>query len=253
MDIWVKQFTKILVATTIFFLGICIILLTAYKLIPIYFYKLLFSLLTLFFLIIGIIFISASIFLIAVYKRGKVFIFSPQMLLSTLRWMYPLALAIVNFFHANKSIVNQFFIYMNNICVDSMKLRGTSEDILILIPHCVQNSQCGIKITSNLLACKECNQCKIVDLKHLKEQFNCKIAIATGGTLARKAVVETHPKYVIAVACERDLVNGILDVNTIPIYGILNQLPNGPCFNTTINVQEIEDVIIRYIDVNNKE
>lgn len=249
-----KQFTKILAATTISFLGIFILLLIAYTYIPVYFYKLLFSLLTFLFLIAGILFISIFIFLIVLYKKDKVFIFSPQILLSILKWMYPLILAIVTFFHADKTIVNQFFIHLNNIFVKSMKLKGNSKDILILIPHCIQNSQCNIKITSNLLACKECGKCKASDLKHLQEKHQCKIAIATGGTLARKAVVEYKPKYIIAVACERDLVNGILDVNAIPIYGILNQLPNGPCINTTINVQKIEDVIISYtFYTNNKE
>lgn len=253
MDVWVKQFAKILAAATISFLGIFIVLLTVYTYIPTYFYKFLFSLLTFIFLIAGILFISTSTFLIALYKKGTVFVFSPKILLTILKWMYPLILAIVNFFHGDKSIVNQFFIHMNNIFVESMKLKGTSKDILILIPHCVQDSQCSIKITSNLLACKACGKCKASDLKDLQEQYDCKIAIATGGTLARKAVVEYNPKYIIAVACERDLVNGILDVNAIPVYGILNQLPNGPCINTTINVQEIKDVIIRYIDANNKE
>jgi len=61
--------------------------------------------------------------------------------------------------------------------------------------------------------------------------------------VARKIIVENRPKLVIAVACQRDLVSGIQEVFPIPTYGILNERPFGPCFNTTVDYKKIEYAI----------
>ncbi len=52
----------------------------------------------------------------------------------------------------------------------------------------------------------------------------------------------------MAIACERDLMSGIQDVYPLPAVGVLNIRPNGPCFNTKVDMAEvratIESVII---------
>ena len=63
--------------------------------------------------------------------------------------------------------------------------------------------------------------------------------MATGGTLARRVIVETRPTSILAVACERDLVSGIHDAYPIPVYGILNQRPHGPCRNTLVDMDQV--------------
>ena len=85
MDVWVKQFTKILAATTISFLGIFIVLFAAYTYIPIYFYKLLFSLLTFLFLIAGSLFISIFFSLLRFIKKERFLYFLPSFCLLCLR------------------------------------------------------------------------------------------------------------------------------------------------------------------------
>ena len=82
----------------------------------------------------------------------------------------------------------------------------------------------------------------------MKEKSDTKIFIATGGTLARKIIVDSKPKAVIAVACERDLTSGVRDVNKIPVLGVFNSRPNGPCVDTDINIKEVEDAINFFTD-----
>ena len=82
----------------------------------------------------------------------------------------------------------------------------------------------------------------------MKEKYDTKIFIATGGTLARKIIVDSKPKAVIAVACERDLTSGVRDVNKIPVLGVFNSRPNGPCVDTDINIKEVEDAINFFTD-----
>ena len=53
----------------------------------------------------------------------------------------------------------------------------------------------------------------------------------------------------MAIACERDLASGIQDVYPIPSVGVLNLRPNGPCYNTHVDLKEfrqaIEEIIRR--------
>jgi hypothetical protein len=87
----------------------------------------------------------------------------------------------------------------------------------------------------------------IKELKQIARDFSVKVAIATGGTLARKIIIGTNPKCIIAVACQRDLVDGLLEVFPIPVYGILNIRPFGPCINTTLDVNEITGFLCHFI------
>ena len=63
---------------------------------------------------------------------------------------------------------------------------------------------------------------------------------ATGGSIARRLVLERRPKCLIAVACERDLTSGIQDVAPLPVLGIFNTRPFGPCLDTDVAVPEVE-------------
>jgi hypothetical protein len=120
------------------------------------------------------------------------------------------------------------------------KLKFEQKDILVLLPHCLQNYDCQYRVTNNLDNCYECGKCTIAVFKKIKKDYKVNVAIATGGTLARKIIVQTRPKCIIAVACQRDLVDGLLEVFPIPVYGILNESPYGPCINTTVDVFRIE-------------
>ena len=74
----------------------------------------------------------------------------------------------------------------------------------------------------------------------LSEAYGVHIAIATGGTIARRIVVQKRPKLIVAVACERDLTSGIQDTYPIPVYGVLNDRPNGPCLDTQVALPHLE-------------
>ena len=50
------------------------------------------------------------------------------------------------------------------------------------------------------------------------------------------------------MACERDLLSGIQDIcNQIPIIGIPNIRPEGPCKNTTIDLNEFEKAVHTFL------
>ena len=53
--------------------------------------------------------------------------------------------------------------------------------------------------------------------------------------------MDKRPDMIIAVACDRDLTSGIQDTYPIPVFGILNKRPNGPCYDTDVDVDLVEE------------
>lgn len=142
-----------------------------------------------------------------------------------------------------RDTVRQSFIAMNNSLVLSRKIRLKPDRILILLPHCLQFVDCDIKITGDINKCVRCGQCDIAGLADLAEKYRIDISVATGGTLARKVIREKRPKLVVAVACEGDLTSGIRDCYPLPVLGILNDRPHGPCFNTAVDTRKIDEAL----------
>jgi uncharacterized protein len=46
------------------------------------------------------------------------------------------------------------------------------------------------------------------------------------------------------VACERDLTAGIKDCYPLPVIGIFNERPHGPCFNTLVETAKVEQALL---------
>jgi hypothetical protein len=111
------------------------------------------------------------------------------------------------------------------------------------MPHCLQFSDCAIKVTSDASKCQACGKCKIKDLVALAQKYNVHLSVATGGTLARRRVAESRPEAIIAVACERDLTSGIQDAYPLPVIGILNERPFGPCYNTSVDISKVAEAL----------
>ena len=61
-------------------------------------------------------------------------------------------------------------------------------------------------------------------------------------------VMQARPKAIVAVACERDLTSGIQDVFPLPVLGVLNERPFGPCFNTRVDINKLEAAILTFMD-----
>lgn len=162
-------------------------------------------------------------------------------------FLYPVLIVLGNTLNIPKNEIRKVYIKLNNDYIYSNRYNIKPEDILILIPHCIQKSECKLKITTNVRNCKSCGLCNVKDLIDLQDKYNVNVFIATGGTLARKKIKETRPKAVVAVACERDLTAGVQDIRQIPVLGVFNKRPNGPCVDTQINAEEVENAIKFFI------
>lgn len=161
----------------------------------------------------------------------------------TVSLLYPIAIRLGQVMGYQKEQVQASFISAHNRLAQMSKLKVRPEEILVLLPHCLQWAECKIKITTDITNCQKCGKCKISELLDLQREYGFKMAIATGGTLARKIIKESRPKAVIGVACERDLASGIQDVRQIHVVGITNERPFGPCYNTSIEIEKIRQTL----------
>ena len=202
-------------------------------------------------IIMAIVFASIVLFLIGggltlvfTILWGKNLFFNRRIRGVIIRFLFPLLVFVGRCIGMDKDQVRRAFVVINNQLVLA-EIRGVRPDkLLILLPHCLQNHECNVKITGNVYNCKACGKCKIRHLVTLSKRYQVPMSVATGGTLARRIVVEKKPTIIIGVACERDLTSGIQDSYPIPVFGILNQRPNGPCYDTDVDLDLVERGLI---------
>ncbi|WP_432738474.1 DUF116 domain-containing protein [Maridesulfovibrio sp. FT414] len=185
--------------------------------------------------------------LLANVVLGRTFPFSHKARGLTVKLFLPLMTILGRIFGLSKRKIRGSFIKVNNELVLSETGRYDPEKIMILTPHCLQASRCDMRLTYDVDNCKRCGLCTVKGLLELRDKYGVHFAIATGGTIARRLVVQKRPRMIIAIACERDLASGIQDTYPLPVYGVLNERPNGPCLDTEVSLVAVEDALRRFI------
>ncbi|MFH1219883.1 MAG: DUF116 domain-containing protein [Candidatus Eisenbacteria bacterium] len=166
----------------------------------------------------------------------------------TVRILFPLASTLGRLLGIEPDRIRASFIEMNNSLVKASARLVGGDRLLLLLPHCLQNFDCPHKVTSEVRNCRRCGGCEIADLIKICDNYGIKMSIATGGTLARRVIVETRPQAIVAVACDRDLTSGIQDSYPIPVIGVLNERPFGPCRNTRVDLAKVRQAIDFFLD-----
>lgn len=148
----------------------------------------------------------------------------------------------------DKTVVRRSFIKVNNEFACSFTHTLEKGKLLLLLPHCIQTSTCMRRLGPDLSNCGGCGKCQIAYLRELAQLHGFKIAIATGGTVARRIVAEMRPSFIVAVACERDLVSGIQDSYPVPVFGVLNERPLGPCRDTCVPLENLNSALAFFLE-----
>jgi uncharacterized protein len=193
--------------------------------------------------------LGGALTLVFTILRGRNLFFNRRIRGVVIRILFPLLVVVGKCLGVPTDKIRGSFIAINNRLVLAEAGKLAPENLLLLLPHCLQNHDCGVRITGSVQNCKACGRCKIKDLAALSEKYHFPIAVATGGTLARRIVKEMKSKLIIGVACERDLTSGIQDSYPIPVFGLLNQRPFGPCFDTDVDLDLVEKGIRTFLNV----
>ena len=167
--------------------------------------------------------------------------------------LFPLSLLIGKVRGVTKDQLRQSMIDLINHLVMLDMYTVDPKRILLLTPHCLQESSCVHKVTHDVYNCKQCGRCQVGSLLQVAKDYGCQFIVVTGGTLARMKVKEARPKAIVAIACERDLASGMADVFPIPVIGVLNERPNGPCCNTTVAPERVRAAVEQLIGRKNDD
>lgn len=182
--------------------------------------------------------------LIVVTLRGRDVPFSEKVRGVAVKVLLPALVLVGKLIGLKREEVQHAYVAVNNELVMARCRNGRPPgSVLLLMPHCLQDQDCVVKITHKVENCKRCGKCPIKDLLDISSKYGVDLAVATGGTMARRIISESRPDLIIAVACERDLTSGIQDTTPLPVYGIFNERPFGPCLNTRVAIDRVESVL----------
>jgi hypothetical protein len=114
---------------------------------------------------------------------------------------------------------------------------------ILLLPHCLRQAEtCKAKYNKDGLECTACNPlCAINRLSEIALRLGYQgVCVAPGGRLAVNYVNEKRPRAIVAIACQKELEEGIGNVNELadqytPIVLIIPLTKDG-CINTEVDV-----------------
>ncbi len=159
----------------------------------------------------------------------------------------PVFMYFTGLFKGDKDWLGRIYISTNNLVVRYGLQKKPSAQMLVLLPHCMQSKDCSCRITEDISNCLRCGCCRVGEVASITERYDIRAVVAKGGTAARNTVKEFRPDFILAVACERELVSGIDDVGKIPVIGVINQRPNGYCTNTTVDMTQLKKILQEFL------
>jgi hypothetical protein len=126
------------------------------------------------------------------------------------------------------------FLKVHNLVLRLKGIHLHPQELLVLLPRCLRKDYFEI-------------------LRNLKERYHFQMMTVGGGQQARQKIKMLMPRAIIAVACERDLMSGFVEVNPhIPVIGFPNNRPEGPCKNTEIDINLIESAVREILRIKDK-
>jgi hypothetical protein len=161
----------------------------------------------------------------------------------TMKILFPIAATLSRVFGIRRNRLRTSFVKVNNALTVAQRKRIRGDRVLVLLPHCLQIDICSRKLTNDVNNCVRCGRCTVGRLVELGEKYGLRLEVVNGGTLARRRVADFRPSGIVAVACERDLAFGIQDAYPVPVYGVINDRPHGPCVNTCVDMGLVEEAV----------
>jgi len=136
-------------------------------------------------------------------------------------------------------LLDGVFVCLNRVRNRLAKPRVRAQNLLLLLPHCLQNRQCSVRLAGDLMQCKGCGRCKMKDLKALAERLGVQTYVASGGREALERTRRKDVHAILAVACRRELAEGIRGAFPKKVVGVYNEWPHGACKDTDVDVERV--------------
>ncbi|UCF78453.1 MAG: DUF116 domain-containing protein [Candidatus Eiseniibacteriota bacterium] len=159
------------------------------------------------------------------------------------RFLLPLSEKLGGLMGISADRVKGAFLEFNNALIAAGALRVLPGRVLVLLPHCLQKSDCPQNLEGDIRNCADCGACAVSELKQLLSQCSVHSRIVGGGRFALQTVKEFNPDAIVGVACERELVAAVREMKRVPVLAVTNWRPEGPCRNTRVVIEKVEDAL----------
>jgi hypothetical protein len=139
-------------------------------------------------------------------------------------------------------IARRLLIAINNRL--ARRRRWRPEEILVLLPRCLQRTDCDRPVVTDIAACRRCGRCDIAAILALREEIGARFHMAGGGREAAAWARDPGVRVVVACACEKELLEGIRAAFTKPVLAVVNETPEGFCRNTRVDVARLRAALL---------
>lgn len=140
-------------------------------------------------------------------------------------------------------MISKLIVRINNKITRARKIRVKPENLLLVVPHCLQDSKCAKNLMQDINNCARCGRCDVAAVLKLRDELGIKCRIAGGGRQAVEMVKDPVVKVVVAVACEKELKDGIRASFPKSVYAICNVRPFGPCKDTEVDMSQVRAAV----------
>jgi hypothetical protein len=166
---------------------------------------------------------------------------------SAIQLLFPLAIRIGKIFDIDKERVERSFIEVSNQLVRHKNVRVKPDKLLILTPHCIQHESVPAQDNPQRPQLPRLRQVPRGRPAGAGRQIRGESGGSDGGDAGPFGDQGRPPHAVLAIACERDLTSGIQDTYPLPVVGVLNERPQGPSYNTTVDLARVEAVLQKFL------
>ena len=136
---------------------------------------------------------------------------------------------------------------INNMVVRLRRRRVQPGEVLLLFSSCLQKSSCQCNVRTSLENCQRCGGCPVGQILDIAEEFGTQAFMATGGRLAAEKARDKSVKAIVAVACCKELSEGLRATFPKPTALLELATPNGPCKDTCVDIAEVRKAVGRFL------
>lgn len=143
--------------------------------------------------------------------------------------------------------MSRALISLSNFASRLRRKRVRPEEVLLLFASCLQKSDCTCNVRESLEHCARCGGCPVGPMLDLADELGVRAFIATGGRRAAEMARSQEIKAVVAVACCKELAEGLRATFPKPTLLLELDAPHGPCKDTQIDVSAVREAIMYFI------
>ena len=140
-------------------------------------------------------------------------------------------------------VIDKAVVALANLTTRLRRTRCRPEEVLILFASCLQRSACDRRLDEDLANCARCGRCAVSGFLDLAERYGVQVFRATGGRQAAARARDPRIRAVVAVACRKELREGIFACLPKAVLAQPIAWPCGPCKDTTVEMDRVERAV----------